>query len=485
MFCLGGHTVKRLAISVILLFAIFFTNLNVTFAQRDRVQNFHQVIIGGDIEQVKLALSNGADINEKNRLGGSPLHTAMLNDQWAIAELIISKGPDLNVRDNRGRSPLFIAVEKNQIKIVELLLAKDVDVNAVARMGQNAFSLAKSKGNTEMVELLQKHGGEDPVLDMEGDMYYGPRGGAARGPGTAVTTDRLQPRTAAQPTTEPSVLSDPNEIKTRVKTFTGLEKAIKDVNDKSDSEERNWLQTRYDNRTSLSRAVQKQFEEEMGLVRKTALGEKAKKTVSAIDELLSQKQERLKKVYRELLQQRREQEQAQSVRGRGRGRATSGRGMTRGRSSQRGQYGDNMTDSLYDSGGMMGGTGRPERPTRPSEQLDPLTEDEIRRWTQASPDKKNDLSKTVHEQILGEIDSIRVVAVEEKAKKTTAAIDGLMLARQERYDQLVVKMEEAERKAQERQAQLEARGRGRTSSRYQTDSTQQQNTQQRGRGRRR
>jgi hypothetical protein len=59
----------------------------------------------------------------------------------------------------------------------------------------------------------------------------------------------------------------------------------------------------------------------------------------------------------------------------------------------------------------------------------------------------------VHQQVLAEISSVRIVAVEEKAKKTTAAIDGLLLARQERFVKLTNKMEEEKRAQQQAQAQ--------------------------------
>ena len=143
-----------------------------------------------------------------------------------------------------------------------------------------------------------------------------------------------------------------------------------------------------------------------------------------------------------------------------------------------------MTDSLYEQGDSMGRSSRTGRPTRPEEPEDPQTEAEIRLWSQADPTKKADLAKNVHEQILAEMESIRVVAVEEKAKKTTATIDGLMLARQQRHNIFLVKIEEAERKAEERQARLEGRSSGRGNSRYQ-DNTTQQGTQQMSRGRRR
>ena len=82
------------------------------------------------------------------------------------------------------------------------------------------------------------------------------------------------------------------------------------------------------------------------------------------------------------------------------------------------------------------------RPGRPPEQVDRETENEIRLWSQATIDRKDELAKGVHGQILAEIGSVRNVAVDEDAKKTTAAIDGLLLARQERFDGYIKETEQ-------------------------------------------
>ena len=99
------------------------------------------------------------------------------------------------------------------------------------------------------------------------------------------------------------------------------------------------------------------------------------------------------------------------------------------------------------------------------------------------------MARAIHPQIQAEISSIRAIAVEENAKKTTAAIDGLLLARKERFDKLVIKIAEEKRKLQEAQSlrnrtnvpdqvnQQGSRLSGRTSGR--TTGTQ-TDTQQRG-----
>jgi uncharacterized membrane protein len=247
------------------------------------------------------------------------------------------------------------------------------------------------------------------------------------------------------------LLADPNEIKTRIKTFDGLEKSVKEVSDKNQNEMRQWQQTRYDNRTTLLRAVDKQFEDEIDFIHKVAVEESAKKTAEAIVNLRTNRRKRSLKVNRELLQQKRDLKQAESMRTSTRGR-TTGR-STRGRTSVRGQTsGTNTTNTLYGSGAATIPRGYgPENGGRPSEQIDQQTQEQMRLWSQTTPDNKLELAKAIHPQIQAEISLIRPIAVEEKAKKTTAAIDGLLLARKERFDELAKKMEEEIRKLQEAQ----------------------------------
>ena len=448
--------------------------------------SLHQAVVDGDIDQVKLLISKGADVNMQNRMGWSPLRTGVQNSRRAIVELLIAQGADVNAKDNRGQTPLHVAVTLGQKEVVELLIAKGADVNVMGSRGDNALSLAQKRKQTEIVDLLLKHGAKEPSPeDLMGDRYYGDEGGASPYPNYEEQT--IQRRTGifrggSSPTVQSPVqvdiLADPNEIRARVKTFEGLEKALEVVDANSQNEMRQWEQKRYDNRTLLIRAVQKQFEDEIGFIRKAAVEEKTKKTTETIDSLLTEKQERFKKVSKELLVQKRDLRQTQPTRGRAR---TSGR-STRGRSSQRGQtYGEDMTDPLYDRGDVMPGMNRYQSARGPTEQIEIETENEIRQWVQATVDDKEKLAQAVHEQIRAEISSIRIVAVEEEAKKTTATIEGVLLYRQIRFESFIQKMEEEKQALQQQMQDPRSRTRGR----YPQGGQIQQENQPRTRGRRR
>ena len=78
---------------------------------------------------------------------------------------------------------------------------------------------------------------------------------------------------------------------------------------------------------------------------------------------------------------------------------------------------------------------------REAQQMDPEIENKIRQWLQTGVEKSS-LLGSEHTEIVADFKSIRIIAVEEGAEKTTAAIDGILLSRQERFEELAQKMEE-------------------------------------------
>lgn len=484
---------KRITISMSILFLFLSLSLNNAFSQP--AKSLNQSVVEGDIGRVKTLLSEGADVNSKNRMGWTLLQTAIRNKRTEIVTLLIEKGADVQTKDNRGRTPLHFAAETGQKAVVEQLIAKGAEINVMEGRGDNALSLAKKNNHKEVTDLLIKNGAKDPEPNalLEDRLYSTPA--TNRNPNTGrLTQQPASPGNVGQSSVITDLLAKPNEIKARIKTFEGMEKSLKVVSDKSQNEERQWLQTRYDNRTTLLRAVDKQFDDEIEYISKVAVEESATKTAEAIKNMRAERRKRSIKVNRKLLVQKREQRQTSTAGTSSRGRTTSSRN-TRSRTSMRGQVsGTSTTGTGYARGATVapGGLyGSESGSSRPAEQLDPKTEEQIRLWSQATPDKKLELAKSTNPQIQTEIGLIRAIAVEEKAKKTTAAIDGLLLARKERFDGLVIKMEEEKKKLQEAQnlrsrtndpgqatqqsGRYSSRTRGRT-------GTQQGNTQQGTRG---
>ena len=142
--------------------------------------SIHQATIDGEIALIRRELSNGANVNEKNEDGLTPLHLAVKSGHKRIVELLIAKGAGVNAKFEGGGTPLHGAAWNSRKEIVELLIAKGADVNAkrsdggtslggvIQRIGWDSTE-AIGRGYTEITDLLRKHGGKTAEeLKVEG-----------------------------------------------------------------------------------------------------------------------------------------------------------------------------------------------------------------------------------------------------------------------------------------------------------------------------
>ena len=74
-----------------------------------------------DIETVKRYLSSGADVNQRNKFGGSLLHIASVQGDKQLVRLLISEGAQLNVKNNRAMTPLDVSIKFKRTETINLL----------------------------------------------------------------------------------------------------------------------------------------------------------------------------------------------------------------------------------------------------------------------------------------------------------------------------------------------------------------------------
>lgn len=128
----------------------------------------------GDLEQVKLLISNGADINLKDPNGWIPLHIAARRGYVDIAALLIKNGASgalvnarINSRDDAsGLTPLHLAADKGHVDMVELLLRQPrIQVNVHAAYGHTPLEFASDNGHLDIVKLLLARGADIEAAD--------------------------------------------------------------------------------------------------------------------------------------------------------------------------------------------------------------------------------------------------------------------------------------------------------------------------------
>lgn len=127
---------------------------------------------GGDISTVDKLLKTGANIEERDRYGYTPLMYAVYYDRYDAAKFLIEKHADVNARDASGEFPLLVAVANDNAVMVKLLLDNGANVNARNASGMIPLHYAaihsKPEKNNNVTALLLERGADASVMDKDG-----------------------------------------------------------------------------------------------------------------------------------------------------------------------------------------------------------------------------------------------------------------------------------------------------------------------------
>ena len=84
-------------------------------------------------------------------------------------QTLLRKGANANEKDSRGMTPLMIAAERGDTDIVQVLLAKGADVHEKEpRQGRTALLLAVANGHAPVMQAWLKKGADVKVNNDQG-----------------------------------------------------------------------------------------------------------------------------------------------------------------------------------------------------------------------------------------------------------------------------------------------------------------------------
>jgi len=93
-------------------------------------EHLHHAAANGEIERVKLLISEGTDVNVKNNEGLTPLHYAAREGHKEIVELLLAHGAGVNIGGaDYNRTAAEFAMWSNHTEIVQLLVSKGADIS--------------------------------------------------------------------------------------------------------------------------------------------------------------------------------------------------------------------------------------------------------------------------------------------------------------------------------------------------------------------
>lgn len=127
------------------------------------VENLFRAAAEGDIVTVSLFVANGAELNQRNQAGETPLLLAAKSGARDLVKLLLDNRANPNLADTRNVSPLMYAVRGQDLELVQSLLGKgaaigerDLDNNSVV-----SHALNSGRGSAEVLRLLLSAAGVD------------------------------------------------------------------------------------------------------------------------------------------------------------------------------------------------------------------------------------------------------------------------------------------------------------------------------------
>jgi len=180
----------------------------VTENEEQLAQLFYQAAIDGDIEQVRLLISKGADVNKTGAIGWTPLLGAVNEGHVQVVKLLLENGADVDVGDGwytplyypiwddnidiemiktlissgadvnthpkeESNTPLFYAVLYRRPDIAKILIEAGADVNAEIKEGLTPLRIALQNADADMVKQFVGTGIRIPVFHkaiLEGNL---------------------------------------------------------------------------------------------------------------------------------------------------------------------------------------------------------------------------------------------------------------------------------------------------------------------------
>jgi ankyrin repeat protein len=113
-----------------------------------------------DATSLRIAVDQGADVNQPNAEGRVPLYRALVLQNQLLIDTLLSLGADPNAKDHRGDPLLFTAMSVGDAPASVALIRAKADANAFDSIGMSPLVLAMSLDQPQLVAALIEAGAD-------------------------------------------------------------------------------------------------------------------------------------------------------------------------------------------------------------------------------------------------------------------------------------------------------------------------------------
>lgn len=147
-------------------------NNNINIIDKNGITPLHVAVLYNDYDMIKKMLEYGADANKQDVIGyNTPLQIAIDSGLDEIADLLINYTTDINSQDSGNFTAFHYAARSNNTKIMKKLLEKQADMSLMDNKNNLPIHYVVGYDNVEILKMIVKKedifkknsGGKTPV----------------------------------------------------------------------------------------------------------------------------------------------------------------------------------------------------------------------------------------------------------------------------------------------------------------------------------